>query len=24
MRWDISETTRLLGYHPQDDVTHPT
>jgi NAD+ dependent glucose-6-phosphate dehydrogenase len=21
MRWDLAETTRLVGYHPQDDVT---
>ena len=23
MRWDIESTRRLLGYHPQDDVTRP-
>jgi hypothetical protein len=21
MRWDLDETTRLVGYRPQDDVT---
>ena len=24
MRWDLSETRRLVGYAPQDDVTRPT